>query len=236
MNVPEFTLRARGPDNQTQLKMRVVVGGALGHRTPVFGADLRYLIFRPYWNVPMSIQRNELAPKIHADRDYLAGNDYEVVTPSGDVVTAGAVDDQVLAQLDAGQLFIRQRPGPQNSLGLVKFVFPNPYDVYMHSTPTIALFEKSRRDFSHGCIRVQDPVALAVWALRGNPGWDHDRVVATMSGSADNVRVNLVHPIPVLIVYGTAVASQDGKVYFFNDIYGYDAELERELAKGYPYR
>jgi murein L,D-transpeptidase YcbB/YkuD len=236
VNVPEFTLRARGPDNHTQLKMRVVVGGALGHRTPVFGAQLRYLIFRPYWNVPMSIQRNELAPKIRDDREYLASNDYEVVTRSGDVVTNGAVDDQVLAQLEAGRLFIRQRPGPQNSLGLVKFLFPNPYDVYMHSTPAIALFEKSRRDFSHGCIRVQDPVALAVWALRGNPGWDRDRVIAVMNGSADNVRVNLVQPIPVLIVYGTAVAAQDTKVYFYNDIYGYDAELEQELARGYPYR
>jgi murein L,D-transpeptidase YcbB/YkuD len=114
-------------------------------------------------------------------------------------------------------------------------MFPNPYDVYMHDTPSVKLFEKSRRDFSHGCIRVQDPVALAVWAVRRNPGWDRDRVVATMNASTDNVRVNLAQPIPVLVVYGTAVASQDSKVHFFDDIYGHDAELERELAKGYPY-
>ena len=235
VNLPEFALRAHGPDHQTQLAMRVVVGGSVGHRTPLFSAQLRYLIFRPYWNVPMSIQRKELVPKIRDDHEYLADNDYEVVTHDGGVVTDGTIDDDTLAQLGAGRLEIRQTPGPDNSLGLVKFVFPNTYDVYMHDTPSVKLFDKARRDFSHGCIRLQDPVALAVWALSSNPGWDRDRVLAIMHGATDNVRVGLAQPIAVRIVYGTAIAPPDGTVHFLNDIYGYDAELEAQLAKGYPY-
>jgi len=101
----------------------------------------------------------------------------------------------------------------------------------------VKLFAKARRDYSHGCIRVQDPIALALWALRNNnPGWDRDRVVASMNGSSDNVRIGLAKPIPVMIVYYTAVAPADGPVHFFGDIYGYDTELEQRLAAGYPYR
>ena len=236
VNIPEFMLRARGADGQTQLRMRVVVGQSLDHQTPVFSGELRYVIFRPYWNVPWSIQQAELVPKIKESRDYLADNNYEVVTGDREVVSDGAVSDGVLADLQAGRAFVRQKPGPKNSLGLVKFLFPNKYNVYMHDTPSIALFAKSRRDFSHGCIRVADPAALAIWVLRGTPGWDRDRVIATMHGAMDNVQVNLSRPIPVLVVYGTAVATQEGPVHFLNDIYGHDAELEQALAKGYPYR
>jgi len=236
VNIPEFMLRARGSDGQTQLRMRVVVGESLDHKTPVFSGKLRYVIFRPYWNVPLSIQQKELVPKIEESRDYLADNNYEVVTGDRKVVTDDAVSDDVLADLRAGRVFIRQRPGPKNSLGLVKFVFPNEYNVYMHDTPSVALFAKSRRDFSHGCIRLQDPAALADWVLRGNPGWDRARVIATMQGAKDNVLVDLTQAIPVLVVYGTAVATQDGPVHFLNDIYGQDAELEQALAAGYPYR
>jgi murein L,D-transpeptidase YcbB/YkuD len=236
VNIPEFVLRARGPDGQTQLRMRVVVGESLDHQTPVLSGKLRYVIFRPYWNVPLSIQLDELVPKIEESRAYLAENNYEVVTGDREVVTDGVVNDDVLADLRAGRVFIRQKPGPKNSLGLVKFVFPNEYNVYMHDTPSVALFAKSRRDFSHGCIRLQDPAALADWVLRGNPGWDRDRVIAAMQGAKDNVQVNLTQAIPVLVVYGTAVATQDGPVHFLNDIYSHDAELEQALARGYPYR
>ncbi len=113
-------------------------------------------------------------------------------------------------------------------------MFPNQYNVYMHGTPEQELFARSRRDFSHGCIRVEDPVALAAWVLRDKPEWTVDRIRATMNGDT-TVQVNLDKPIPVLILYSTAVVEPDGEVRFFDDIYGYDTSLARALANGYPY-
>jgi len=130
-----------------------------------------------------------------------------------DVVTSGAVTGDILAQLRVGKLYIRQLPGAKNSLGLVKFIFPNSSNVYMHDTPAQEFFAKSRRDFSHGCIRLEKPADLAVWVLRENPGWDLDRVHATMNGTP-NQQVNLANPIPVLILYGTVIVTEDGIVHF----------------------
>jgi murein L,D-transpeptidase YcbB/YkuD len=126
-------------------------------------------------------------------------------------------------------LGIRQRPGPDNALGLAKFDFPNQFDVYMHGTPSTELFSKSRRDFSHGCIRVEDPVSLSQWILRDRPEWTAENIRNAMYGET-TVRVALLKPISVLIVYGTAVVMEDGEVRFFNDIYGHDAALERALT------
>ncbi|MGC2721169.1 MAG: L,D-transpeptidase family protein, partial [Candidatus Acidiferrales bacterium] len=145
------------------------------------------------------------------------------------------VSPDVLDQLKSGKLFIRQNAGPKNSLGLVKFIFPNSYNVYMHDTPEKQFFSRARRDDSHGCIRLERPADLALWVLRDNPGWDKNKIHATMNGNATNLQVNLTEPIPVLIVYGTAVVPEDGLVHFYDDIYGHDKELEAVLAKGYPY-
>ena len=235
VNIPEFRLRTMRTQPGWYLSMNVVVGRAYRHQTPVFTGDMKYVIFRPYWNVPLSIQFNELIPKIRRDPNYLAANNYEVVDSSQNVVTDGTVSDAVLAQLRNGSLFIRQKPGPKNALGLVKFIFPNSYNVYLHSTPAPELFSKARRDFSHGCIRVEDPTALAAWVLRDKPGWDLAKIQATMNGT-QTVQVNLDHPIPVLIIYTTAVVEPDGQVHFFDDIYGYDKKLEQVLAGGYPYK
>jgi murein L,D-transpeptidase YcbB/YkuD len=117
----------------------------------------------------------------------------------------------------------------------VKFVFPNEYDVYMHDTPATELFSKSRRDFSHGCIRLEKPAELAAWVLRDNPGWTPERIRAAMDGEKTQ-EVTLTHPIPVLIVYGTVIVLEDQIVRFYDDIYDLDAELDRDLDKGYPYR
>jgi len=231
VNLPEFELRALNSSNKTDLAMKVVVGGAYDHKTPVFTADLKYVIFHPYWNVPISIQRDELVPQIVKDRSYLAKHEYEVVTQAGRVVTNGSVSDAVLAQLRSGKLAIRQRPGPQNALGTVKFVLPNSNDVYLHDTPSTRLFAKARRDASHGCIRVEKPEELADWVLRDEPGWSKERIAMAMQGDK-TLQVNLKQPIPVLIVYGTAVVMEDGEVRFFQDIYGYDADLETQLAEG----
>src|SRR5271168_513127 len=211
------------------LTMPVVVGKAYRKQTPVFTGNMQYVIFRPYWNVPPSIQQAELVPKLRADRGYLASHGFEVVD-GDEVVTDGAVSDEVFDELREGRLSIRQKPGPKNALGLVKFIFPNSYDVYLHSTPSPELFSRARRDFSHGCIRVQDPAALAAWVLRDMPGWDADKVRAVMNGD-ETVQVDLDHPIPVLILYSTAVVEPDGQVHFFDDIYGYDKALEKALAE-----
>ena len=234
INLPEFKLRTMRRQPAPFLTMRVVVGKAYGHQTPVFADDMRYLIFRPYWDVPMSIQTAELVPKIRRDRNYLADNNFEVTTYNGTVVTDGEVDDDVFDKLRSGALVIRQKPGPKNALGLVKFIFPNHYNVYLHSTPVPELFLKPRRDFSHGCIRVQDPVALAAWVLRDKPEWTLDRIKEVMNGN-ETLQVNLAKPIPVVILYSTAVVEPDGEVRFFRDIYNYDLKLDQDLAKGYPF-
>lgn len=234
VNIPEFRLRAYDDQYRPELEMKVVVGQAYRHKTPVFSGSMTHVIFRPYWDVPLSIQRAELAPKIAKDPAYLAKNDYEIVDSRRKVVSTSSVSADMLAQLRSGKLFTRQIPGDKNALGLVKFLFPNEYNVYLHSTPAKALFSKSRRDFSHGCIRVEKPEELALWVLRGLPGWDMDHIRAAENGT-DSRQVNLDKPIPVLIVYGTAVVREDGEVFFFDDIYGHDATLEQLLDHGYPY-
>jgi murein L,D-transpeptidase YcbB/YkuD len=211
-----------------------VVGKAYGHNTPVFSENMRYVIFRPYWEVPSSIIHAEMIPHIQKDPDYLAKKGFELVDSSRNPVSTGAVTGEMLTQLRAGKLFIRQMPGPKNSLGLVKFLFPNSYNVYMHDTPATELFSQSRRDFSHGCIRLERPADLAAWVLRDNPAWNPERIRAAMNGTAPQ-QVNLTHPIPVLIVYATVVVLEDELVHFYDDIYRHDSALEQVLAKGYPY-
>ena len=233
-NIPEFRLRAYDENFNVALAMNVVVGKAYDHDTPVFEDNMQYVVFRPYWNVPYSIAKSEYLPKLARDPDFLAKKGFEVVDSRQQVVSSGAVSSDVLAQLRSGKLFIRQGSGPKNALGLVKFIFPNDYSVYMHDTPAQEFFAKTRRDFSHGCIRLEKPAELAVWVLRDNPGWSAEKVRAAMNGTTQQ-QVNLARRIPVLIVYATVVVPEDGRVHFYDDIYGHDAALAKVLAKGYPY-
>jgi murein L,D-transpeptidase YcbB/YkuD len=235
VNIPEFLLRAYDDQGNPTLSMPVVVGRAMRTQTPVMEEDMKYVVFWPYWNVPPSILRGEMVPKIATDPAYLQKGNYEVATYSGQVVTDGVVSADVLAQLRAGKLMVRQKPGPKNALGLVKFIFPNSNNVYLHSTPSVSLFAESRRDFSHGCIRVQNPPALAKWVLRNNPGWTPEKIDAAFK-AANNLQVNLTKPIPVLIVYGTAVVPEKGTAEFFPDIYGFDKKLEKLIADAYAAR
>jgi len=234
VNIPEFRLRAYDKDFNIRVTMKVVVGKAYDHNTPVFSDTIQYIVFRPYWEVPYSITRDEIIPHIVRDPDDLAKNGFEIVDSRQNVILAGTVTNELLRELRAGKLFIRQAPGPKNALGLVKFVFPNSYSVYMHDTPATKIFAKSRRDFSHGCIRLERPADLAAWVLRDNPGWTPERIRAAMNGSTTQ-RVDLAQPVPVLIVYATVIVLDDGLVHFSDDIYGHDAALETVLAKGYPY-
>ena len=235
VNIPEFQLRTMRRQPATYLTMRVVVGKAMRTQTPVFANTMKYVIFRPYWLVPTSILRNETIPKTRRDPNYLADNGFEVVDRSGNVVPSSPASDDVIDGLRSGSLSVRQKPGPKNALGLVKFIFPNQYNVYLHSTPEQELFSRARRDFSHGCIRVEKPADLAAWVLRDKPQWTMDKIQAAMKTGADNVQVNLDKPIPVLILYSTAVVDPDGEVRFFDDIYGYDKSLDKVLANGPPY-
>ncbi len=236
VNIPEFVVRGFGPGENIELTMKVVVGKSYRTHTPVFAQNMTYMVFRPYWNVPIAIQRGEMVPKLKKDPDYLKKNQLEIIDQHGTVVSTGAVSDQQLAQLNTGALTVRQRPGPKNSLGLVVFMFPNEHNVYLHSTPEPELFSRTRRDFSHGCIRVEDPAKMAEYILQGNGGWTTDKVAAAMNSGPDSQTVILKHKRPVVIIYATAVVLPDGEVKFFQDIYGHDAHLKKALALGCPRR
>jgi murein L,D-transpeptidase YcbB/YkuD len=235
VNIPDFRLRVLDDNNRVVMDMRVVVGKAMRTQTPVFSREMTYVVLRPYWNVPPSILRGEIIPAIQRDRSYISRKNYEATTQDGRVVASGEISDEVLAQLRAGKLAVRQKPGPSNALGLIKLIFPNEHNVYLHSTPSQSLFSRSRRDFSHGCIRVEKPAELAAWALRNNPDWTLKRVQLGMLNGSDDFTVNLAKPVPVFIVYGTALAYENGEVHFSDDIYGHDSKLAAALAKGYPY-
>jgi L,D-transpeptidase YcbB len=235
VNIPDFRLRALDENNKIALEMRVVVGKAMRTQTPVFSRDMTFIVLRPYWNVPPGIFRRSVLPAIQRDRGEVTRKNYEITTLDGKVVTAGEVSNDVLAQLQAGKLAVRQKPGPNNALGLIKLMFPNEYSVYLHSTPQPELFSRSQRDFSAGCIRVEKPAELGAWVLRNNPGWSVERVQDGMQNGRDNVTITLARRVPVFIVYGTAIAYETGEVHFYDDIYGHDAALAQALAKGFPY-
>jgi L,D-transpeptidase YcbB len=234
VNLPEYRVRAMNPDGTVAFYKNVIIGKAYGHKSPIFEKDIQYVVFRPYWEVTPSIQRNEIVPHILKDPNYIAKHNFEVVTPKGDVVTDNQVSPEVLEGIKSLHLMVRQKPGDTNSLGLVKIIFPNPDNVYLHGTDAPELFTQDVRDFSHGCIRVEKPEDLVAWVLRNNPGWDLERVKATMNGEKNNLQVNLATRIPVLIVYGSATVNEENQIRFFDDIYGYDAELDKALATEHP--
>ena len=208
VNVPAFQLQAFDK-GEPALTMKVIVGQEYEDKaTPVFSDSMETVVFRPYWNVTPDIQAKEIEPKVASDPGYLAANDMEYWT-------------------DNGKRRIRQRPGPKNSLGFVKFLFPNDYNIYLHDTPNHELFEKDVRAFSHGCIRVEKPSELAQWVL----GWDASKVDEAMRDGPDNRGVRLPKKIPVYIAYGTAYL-RDGRLYFGNDLYHRDDELVKAIAQG----
>jgi len=232
VNLPEFVLHGYTQDHKPDFTMKVVVGKVVGeHETPVFAQMMKYLVFRPYWNVPVDIARKELAPHVATNEGYLASKNFEVTDSKGTLLTS-----YTAKQVAQGGVMVREKPGPKNSLGLVKFMFPNEYSIYLHSTPATQLFDQSRRDFSHGCVRVQKPDELAAWVLQGQGGdWDLAKVQAAMKSGPDNRTISLKTPIPIVIFYVTGLVEDDGHVHFFDDIYGYDAAMQKVLAKGPPY-
>ena len=208
VNVPAFRLEAYEA-GQKSLDMKVIVGEDFEDKaTPVFSDSMETVVFRPYWNVTPDIARKEIFPKINADPGYLSANNYELYK-------------------EGGATRVRQKPGEKNSLGLVKFLFPNDFNIYLHDTPNHELFEKDVRAFSHGCIRVEKPAELAQWAL----GWDASKVDQWMKGTSDNQSVKVPKKIPVYITYGTAYI-RDGQLYFGNDLYDRDDKLVAQVVRG----
>ena len=234
VNIPQFRLfafRSREDRAADILQIPVIVGRAYPHtRTPVFVSELREVVFRPYWDVPASIVRNELLGQIRASPLYLSRNHMELVRGGDDGGVVAPTPENISA-LAEGKLRLRQRPGDDNALGLIKFVMPNDFSVYLHDTPARQLFSETQRALSHGCIRVGDPVALALHVLRANgPEWSRQVITAAMHAS-DAHRVTLTQPVTVMVLYGTAMATEDGRVLFFDDIYGHDRRLEYFLKK-----
>jgi len=182
----------------------------------------------PNWNVPESIIRKEMLPKLVDDPGYLQRQNIQVVGTSGQVIDEDAVDwydESALARLH-----FRQEPGPQNALGLVKFQFPNQFDVYMHDTPQDALFNKERRALSHGCIRLENPVALAEYVMRDNPQWTTEKISAAMNAGHEQA-VALKEHLPVHIGYFTAWVNPDGSVTYTDDPYNLDENQSRVFGQ-----
>jgi murein L,D-transpeptidase YcbB/YkuD len=235
VNVPLFRLWATDPlTGDEPLRMNVVVGKSMNHQTPMFVEQMEYVIFRPYWNPPHGIAVNEIVPHARRDPAYIDRQSFEIVASGDDAASALPATNENLDKVAAGRLHIRQKPGPNNALGLAKFIFPNANNVYMHGTPAQELFSRVRRDFSHGCIRLEDPPRLAEWVLRDQPEWTRERIDTAMQGERPT-RVNLTAPLMVVLFYDTVHVNSEGVVYFVGDIYGHDAALDRALRRGYPY-
>ena len=233
VNVPSFHLWAFADARDTAaatLSMPVIVGRAVQHETPIFIGEMRAVEFSPYWNVPRNILRNETLPRLARDPGYLGREDMELVSTRGDGRVLTRVDAASLEALYAGELRVRQRPGAKNALGGVKFVLPNTMEIYLHGTPARELFERTRRDFSHGCIRVQDPGTLAAFVLQGKPEWTAAAIDAAM-GSGRNRTVALEAPLPVVVFYTTAIVDAGGRAMFLPDVYGHDRRLLAALGK-----
>ncbi|MEO8960885.1 MAG: L,D-transpeptidase family protein [Ginsengibacter sp.] len=210
-NIPEFRLHVFNGDQQ-KFSMKIVVGTA-AHNTVIFTDSVEYVVFNPYWNIPQSIVRNEILPAMRRDRNYLRRNNMERTGVSN------------------GLPVIRQKPGPLNALGRVKFIFPNNYNIYFHDTPAKSLFNLSDRAFSHGCVRLSEPERLADYLLRDNPDWTESKINNIMMHGGKNTWVKLKHKIPVYIVYFTAWVTKDGTLNFRDDIYGHDAKMEKMMFK-----
>jgi len=212
---------------------RVVVGRPF-RRTPIFRATIRYLVLNPTWTVPPTILAQDILPAVRRDPGYLAKKSLRVLDARGREVDARRID-WARTSAKGFPYQLRQDPGPENALGRIKFVFPNPYSVYMHDTPSRTLFAKAERAASSGCIRVEQPLDLAVMLLADPEQWSREaleRAIAT----GKTQTVNLREPVPVILMYWTIDADPDGTVYFKRDLYGRDPRVLRALDGDFSFR
>ena len=210
-NIPEFSLHVFN-GSKTEFSMKIVVGKA-GHNTVIFTDSLEYVVFNPYWNIPRSIVRNETLPAMRRSSNYLSRNNMEQTGFSN------------------GLPVIRQKPGPTNALGRVKFIFPNSYSIYFHDTPAKSLFNLQDRAFSHGCVRLSEPEKLAQFLLRDHPDWPESKIHDNMTNGGANTWIKLTPKIPVYLVYFTAWVGSDGALNFRDDIYGHDGKMREMMFK-----
>ncbi len=208
VNIPEFVLHVM--DGTKKVFDMPVVVGKEGHNTVIFTGDLNQVVFSPYWNVPPSIVKNEILPAMERNPNYLASQNMEVVSQDGNLPV------------------IRQLPGPGNSLGKVKFLFPNSFNIYFHDTPAKSLFSRDKRAYSHGCIRLADPTKMAEYLLRNNSEWTPEKIRAAMN-SGEEKYVKLDKPVPVFISYNTAWVDERGLLNFREDIYSHDTDLAKKM-------
>jgi murein L,D-transpeptidase YcbB/YkuD len=228
VNIPEFKLHVFQSDTLAW-DCNVVVGSK-NTKTIIFNGNLSYIIFSPYWNVPRSIIGNEIIPACRRNTSYIDKHKMEILGASGKIIDAKKVDWKKYNQTNF-PYEIRQTPGPWNSLGKVKFLFPNNYSIYLHDTPSKYLFNENSRAFSHGCIRLGDPQKLAEWLLRSNTlNWNTEKIVEAMNDYKE-LKVTLEKPIPVFIAYFTCWVDRDGYINFRDDVYQHDERLKKSLLK-----
>jgi L,D-transpeptidase YcbB len=221
VNIPAFRLYAwtvADLGKKPTLRMPVVVGKAARSATPILCGEISHLVFRPYWYVPRGIVVKEMLPAYAKDTAYFEKHELELTASNDDASPVLQTTPENVELLRAGKLGVRQKPGPRNSLGGVKFIFPNSESVYLHDTPAKSLFKRDRRDFSHGCVRVSDPPALAAFLLGGTPGWDAAGIGSAMDAERPKV-VPLTSRVSVWLLYTTAIAEFDGTLTFFEDVY-----------------
>lgn len=227
VNIPEYKLHVY-ENNKEVWDMNVIVGKAATH-TPIFNDELEFIVMSPHWNVPQSIAVNEILPTLQKDSTFLLRQNMEIFK-GGDY--KNPVDptqiDWRSQDITKFNYTFRQKPGTGNALGNVKFVFPNEYDVYLHDTPTGHLFSQDERGFSHGCIRIQEPVKLAEYLLQEDPTWNQELIKKTIYGGEERF-VKLKKKIPVYILYFTTWVDKDGNLNFRHDIYGHDKKLKDVL-------
>lgn len=227
VNIPDFQLRVV-QNGKTVMSMPVVVGKPYWN-TPLFSAEMTYLILNPDWNIPRSIALEETLPKIRSDAQYVTRHNIKVYRDWNSSEVDPTTIDWSKFNANNFNLRFRQVPGPYNPLGRIKFLFPNPYNVYLHDTPLKHLFKKAQRNFSHGCIRVEDPLRLAEFVLSSKPGWTKEKIQAGIKMGRTQ-SIELPEPIPVYLFYFTSWVEDDGTIQFRKDIYGRDKELEQALT------
>jgi murein L,D-transpeptidase YcbB/YkuD len=208
VNIPEFVLHVM-ENGKKVFDMKIVVGKE-GHNTMMFTKTLNQIVFSPYWNVPPSIVKDELLPEMAKNPNYLASQDMEIIGENDGIPE------------------IRQLPGEKNSLGKVKFLFPNSYNIYFHDTPAKSLFERNKRAYSHGCIRLSDPEKMAQYLLQNDPAWDEVKIMEAMNAGKERY-VKLKEPVSVFITYYTAWVDENGRLNFRDDIYAHDEKIERKM-------
>ncbi|HEY8389274.1 MAG TPA: L,D-transpeptidase family protein, partial [Parasegetibacter sp.] len=224
VNIPEYKLHVY-EEGVHKFNMNVVVGQAQ-HNTVIFTGNLKYIVFSPYWNIPSGILGNEIIPAQRRNPYYLRNHNMEVV--QGTTVIDPATINWSQYNGKNFPYMIRQRPGADNSLGRVKFLFPNEYNIYLHDTPAKSLFGESTRAFSHGCIRLSEPAKLAQFLLRNDSSWNEARIDSAMLSEVQKY-VTLKDPVPVFIGYFTTWVDGKGKLHFRKDIYKHDEKMAEKM-------